>query len=53
MTLEPGHLPRDDFLAQMGGYDEELSKAEVLVDRAALHWSTQGVRFKFPPGRAP
>jgi hypothetical protein len=30
-----------------GKYNEELSKAGVLVDLAALHWSAEGVRVKF------
>lgn len=29
---EPGHLPSEEFLAQMGRYNEELSKAGVLLD---------------------
>jgi hypothetical protein len=36
---EPGHLPSEEFLAQMGKDNEELSKAGVLLDLAALHWS--------------
>jgi hypothetical protein len=47
---EPGHLPSEDFLAQMGKYNEDLSKAGVLVDLAALHWSADGVRVKFSSG---
>jgi hypothetical protein len=34
----------------MGKYNEELSKAGVLLDRAALHWSAEGVRVKFSSG---
>ena len=49
---EPGHLPSGEFLAEMGKYNEELSKAGVLLDLAALHWSAEGVRVKFSPGRA-
>jgi hypothetical protein len=48
---EPGHLPSEDFMAQMGKYNEELSKAGVLVDLAALHWSAEGVRVKFSAGK--
>jgi len=44
---EPGHLPSEDFLAVMGKYNEDLSRAGVLVDLAALHWSAEGVRVKF------
>jgi hypothetical protein len=48
---EPGHLPSGEFLAQMGKYNEELSKAGVLLDLAALHWSAEGVRVKFSAGK--
>jgi hypothetical protein len=48
---EPGHLPSEEFLAQMGKYNEELSKAGVLLDLAALHWSAEGVRVKFSAGK--
>jgi hypothetical protein len=48
---QPGHLPSEDFLAQMGKYNEELSKAGVLLDLSALHWSAEGVRVKFSGGK--
>jgi hypothetical protein len=48
---EPGHLPSEEFLAQMGKYNEELSKAGVLLDLSALHWSAEGVRVKFSGGK--
>jgi hypothetical protein len=48
---EPGHLPSEDLLAQMSKYNEELSKAGVLLDLAALHWSAEGVRVKFFQGK--
>ena len=35
----------------MGKYNEELSKAGVLLDLAALHWSAEGVRVKFSAGK--
>jgi hypothetical protein len=47
---EPGHLPSQEFLTQMGKYNQELSKAGVLLDLAALHWSAEGVRVKFSSG---
>jgi hypothetical protein len=47
---EPGHLPSEDFLAQMGKYNEDLSKAGVLLDLSALHWSAEGVRVKYAGG---
>jgi hypothetical protein len=48
---EPGHLPSEEFLAQMGKYNEELSKADVLVELSALHWSAEGVRVRFSGGK--
>jgi hypothetical protein len=48
---EPGHLPSEDFMVQVGRYNEELSKAGVLLDLAALHWSADGVRVKFSAGK--
>ena len=48
---EPGHLPSEGFLAAMGKYNEELSKAGVLRDLSALHWSAEGVRVKFSRGK--
>jgi hypothetical protein len=48
---EPGHLPNEEFLAQMGRYNQELSKAGVLLGLAALHWSAEGVRIKFSGGK--
>jgi hypothetical protein len=48
---EPGHLPSEEFLAQIGNYNQELSKAGVLLDLAALHWSAEGVRVKFSAGK--
>jgi len=48
---EPGHLPSEEFLAQMGKYNEALSKAGVLLDLAALHWSAEGVQVRFSGGK--
>ena len=47
---EPGHLPSGEFLAQMGKYNEELSKAGVLLDLAGLLPSAEGRRVKFAEG---
>ena len=47
---ELGHLPSEELLAQMEKYNEELSKAGVLVDLSALHPSAEGVRVKFSRG---
>jgi hypothetical protein len=48
---EPGHLPGEEFLTQMGKYNEELTKAGVLLDLAALHWSAEGFRVKYSGGK--
>ena len=47
---EPGHLPSEEFLAQMGKYNKALSRAGLLLDLAALRWSAEGVRVKFSAG---
>jgi hypothetical protein len=48
---EPGEVPNEELLAAMGRYNEELSKAGVLVDLAGLHPSAEGVRVKFSGGK--
>jgi hypothetical protein len=48
---ELGHMPSEGFLTQMGKYNEELSKAGVLLDLSALHPSAEGVRVKFSRGK--
>ena len=48
---EPGHRPGGELLAAMANYNEELSKAGVLLDLSALHWSAEGVRVKFSGGK--
>lgn len=48
---EPGHLPGEELMAEMGRYNQELSKAGVLVDLGALHWSAEGARVRFSGGR--
>jgi hypothetical protein len=48
---EPGQLPSQELLAAMGKYNEELTKAGVLVDLAGLHPSAEGVRVKFSGGK--
>jgi hypothetical protein len=47
---EPGELPSQELLAAMGKYNEELTKAGVLMDLAGLHPSAEGVRVKFSGG---
>ncbi len=48
---EPGELPSEELLAAMGRYNEELTKAGVLLDLAGLHPSAEGVRVKFSGGK--
>ncbi len=48
---EIGHLPSEGLLAAMEKYNEELSKAGVLLDLSALHSSAEGVRLKYYRGK--
>jgi hypothetical protein len=48
---EPGAAPSEELLAAMGGYNEELEKAGVLLDLAGLLPSAEGKRVKFSGGR--
>ena len=48
---DPGSLPSEELLAAMAKYNEELTKAGVLVDLAGLHPSVEGVRIKFSGGK--
>jgi hypothetical protein len=48
---EPGQLPSEELLAAMGRYNEELTKAGVLVDLSGLHPSAEGVRVRFSGGK--
>ena len=47
---EPGAMPSEELLAAMGKYNDELQRAEVLLDLAALHPSGEGKRVKFSGG---
>ncbi len=47
---DPGQLPSEEILAAMGRYNEELTKAGVLLDLAGLHPSADGARVKFSRG---
>jgi hypothetical protein len=47
---EPGHVPARELLAAMAQYNEDLSKAGVLVDLGALHWSAEGARVTYSGG---
>jgi hypothetical protein len=44
---EAGVLPDAKMLADMGKFNEELSKAGVLLDLAGLHPSSKGARIRF------
>jgi hypothetical protein len=48
---EPGALPSEELLAAMGKYNEDLTKAGVLLDLAGLHPSAEGKRVKFSGGK--
>ena len=44
---EAGVLPREDQLAEMGRYNEELANAGVLLAGEGLHPTSKGARVKF------
>src|SRR4051812_27213014 len=44
---EAGVMPDQQLLADMGKYNEELSKAGVLLVGEGLHPSAKGVRIRF------
>jgi len=48
---EPGELPSEELLAAMGKYNEELTKAGVLLDLSGLHPSAEGVRVTYSGGK--
>jgi hypothetical protein len=48
---EPGHVPGEELLTEMAKYNEQLSKAGLLLDLGALHWSAEGVRVKYSGGK--
>jgi hypothetical protein len=48
---EPGELPSEELMAAMGRYNEELTKAGVLLDLAGLHPSAEGIRVKLSGGK--
>lgn len=48
---EAGKMPSEELLGAMGKYNEELMKAEVLVDLSGLQPSSKGARIKFSKGR--
>jgi hypothetical protein len=44
---EAGAMPSDQLIADMTRYNEELSKAGVLLDLSGLQPSSKGARIKF------
>ena len=44
---EAGKAPSEDLIGAMGKFNEELTKAGVLVDLAGLKASSQGARVQF------
>ena len=44
---EAGVLPSEKLLAEMGNYNEELTKAGVLLAGEGLQASSKGARVKF------
>jgi hypothetical protein len=48
---EAGVMPDEKLIAAMTKYNEELTKAGVLLDLAGLHPSSKGARIKFSGGK--
>ena len=44
---EAGVMPSEEMLTEMGRYNEELSKAGVLLAGEGLHPSSKGARVRF------
>ena len=48
---EAGVMPKEEMLAAMGKYNEELVKAGVMLDGAGLQPSSKGFRVKYSGGK--
>ncbi len=48
---EAGVMPKEDLLAAMGSYMEEMGKAGVLLAGEGLHPTSKGARVQFSGGR--
>ena len=48
---ETGRMPSEKLLTEMGRFNEELSKAGVLLAGEGLHPSSKGARVRFAGGR--
>ena len=46
-SSEAGVLPSEELLAAMGKYNEELTKAGVMLAGEGLHPSSKGARVSF------
>src|SRR4029434_8028483 len=44
---EAGKMPTEQVLTEMGKFNEELSKAGVMLAGEGLHPSSKGVRIRF------
>ena len=44
---EQGKMPKEEMLAAMGKYNEELAKAGVMLAGEGLHPSSRGARVRF------
>jgi hypothetical protein len=44
---EAGEMPKEELLAEMGNFNEELVKAGVMLAGEGLHPSSKGARVKF------
>ena len=50
-SSEAGILPKEELLAEMGRFNEELVKAGVMLAGEGLHPSSKGARVKFSHGK--
>jgi hypothetical protein len=48
---EAGVLPTPEQIAVMGAYNEQLTKAGVLVDAAGLQATSKGFKIRFSGGK--
>jgi hypothetical protein len=44
---EAGEMPREEMLAEMGRFNEEMAKAGVMLGGEGLHPSSKGARVSF------
>lgn len=46
-SSEAGEMPSEQLLTEMGNFNEELSRAGILLAGEGLHPSSKGVRVRF------